>query len=174
MISLALLLLRVIAVGYFARRTQSTFLPSAVQRPGVVFTGEFSRVHAGLDLLERGFVMPLLISGTNPGAGISVTGFADQFELSPALRAALAAGTLVLGPAANNTFENPQEARHWLSTLASDQPVVLITSRFHLLRASLALEQALGERQVLRYAQAEDEVRYVGVFVEFWKFVGTC
>lgn len=171
--SLALLLLMVLAVGDFARRAQSTFIPSAVHRPGGVFTGQFSRVRAGLDLLERGFVSPLLISGTNPGAGISVTGFADQFELSPALRTALAAGTLVLGAAANNTFENAEEARHWLNTLASDQPVVLITSRFHMPRASLALEQVLGERQVLRYALAEEEVRYVGVFVEFWKFVGT-
>lgn len=169
----ALLLLMALAVGDFARRTQSTFVPSAVPLPGVVFTGQFSRVHAGLALLESGYVAPLLISGTNPGAGISVAGFADQFQLSPALRTALAAGTLVLGPSANKTVENAREARQWLSALPAGQPVVLITSRFHMPRASLALEQVLGDRPVLRHAVAEDEVRYAAVFAEFWKYVGT-
>lgn len=172
-IGFALLLLMAFAIGDFARRTQTTFVASAVSLPGVVFTGQFSRVDAGLDLLEHGFVTPLLISGANPGAGISVTGFADQFKLSPALRTALTAGTLVLGADANSTLENVQEARRWLSKLPAEHAVVLITSRFHLPRASLALEQALGDRHVLRYAVPDDAVQYVGVIVEFWKYVGT-
>jgi uncharacterized SAM-binding protein YcdF (DUF218 family) len=169
----ALLLLVVLAVGDFYRRTQSTFVTSTSPLPGVVFTGQFSRVYAGLDLLERGHIAPLLISGTNQGAGIPLAGFSDQFQLSATLRNALAAGTLVLSANANNTLENAHDTRHWLSTLLPGQPVVLITSRFHMPRASLVLEQALSGRQVLRYGVAEDTVRYEGVVVEFWKYLGT-
>ena len=169
----ALLLLMALALGDFYRRTQSTFVPAIHSLPGVVFTGQFSRVFAGLSLLERGQITPLLISGANQGAGIPVAGFADQFQLSTTLRNALAVGALVLAADANNTIENARETQHWLTTLAPGQPVVLITSRFHMPRASLALEQALGDRQVLRYGVAQDMVRYEDVVVEFWKYLGT-
>ena len=162
-----------LSVGDFYRRTRSTFVPTAHPLPGVVFTGQFSRVHAGLDLFERGQIEPLLISGTNQGAGIPVAGFADQFKLSATLRTALAAGAIVLATDANNTIENARETRHWLTTLAPGSPVVLITSPFHMPRASLALEQAVRDRQVLRYGVAEDTVSYEAVVVEFWKYLGT-
>jgi uncharacterized SAM-binding protein YcdF (DUF218 family) len=169
----ALLLPIAFAVGDFYRRTQSTFVPTQSPQPGVVFTGQFSRVHAGLSLLELGHITPLLISGVNQGAGIPVAGFADQFQLSATLRVAIATGALVLATDANNTFENARETRHWLTTLSTKQPIVLITNQFHMPRASLALEQALQGRQVLRYCVTESTVRYEGVAVEFWKYLGT-
>lgn len=168
-----LLLLLGLTVGDFVRRTQPTFLSSSAPLPGVVFTGQFSRVHAGLALLEKGELDTLLISGVNPGAGITVTGFADQFELPPSLQQALAKGALMLGPVANTTLENAQEASHWLSALAPDKPVVLVTTQFHMPRASLALEQAIGQRLVLRYVVSEDPTHFEAVLVEFWKYVGT-
>lgn len=157
----------------FARRTQSTYVPSRGPLPGVVFTGQFNRVHAGLALMEVGAITPLLISGANPGTGITVAGFANQFQLSPALRTALATGRLVLGPGANNTFENAQEARQWLVSQFPGQTVVLITSRFHMPRASLALEQALGDRVVVRFCVKEDTVQFSGVTREFAKYLYT-
>lgn len=51
-----------------------------------------------------------------PGAGITVSGFAEQFELSPIRRQALGSGTLVLGPAPNTTLENARETSQWLDT----------------------------------------------------------
>lgn len=168
-----LLLLIALAVGDFARRTQSSFEPAAQPVPAVVFTGQYSRVHAGLDLHERGRIGPVLISGVNPGAGISFDGFADQFKLSPALRDALGAGTLALASGANNTFENAQEARGWVAKLPKDQPVVLITSRHHMPRASVALEIATGDRKVLRYAVDDEDVGYQGVMREFGKYLWT-
>lgn len=169
----ALLLLIALAVGDFYRRTQSTFVPTQPPPPGVVFTGQFSRVHAGLNLLERGQITLLLISGVNQGAGIPAASFADQFQLSATLRVAIAAGALVLATDANNTIENARETRHWLTTLSTTQPIVLITNQLHMPRASLALEQALKGRQVLRYCVTESMVRYESVAVEFWKYLGT-
>lgn len=160
-------------VADFAWRTRSTFEPSGAPVPGVVFTGQFSRVNAGLALLERGAVAPLLISGANPGAGIPIAGFADQFRLSAALRSALADGRLVLSPDAGNTLENAAESRRWLATQPPGQPVVLVTSRLHMPRASLALERELRDRVVLRYAVPEESIRFSGVAVEFWKYLAT-
>lgn len=170
---LVLVAIVALSLGDFYRRTQSTFVSTAHPLPGVVFTGQFSRVQAGLDFFERGHIAPLLISGTNPGAGIPVAGFADQFKLSATLRTALAAGAIVLWTEANNTIENARETRQWLTTVTPGQPVVLITSQFHMPRASLALEQAVNDRQVLRYAVVEDTVRHDAVAVEFWKYLGT-
>lgn len=165
--------LGLVTVVDFALRTRSTFSPSANLLPGVVFTGQFNRVHAGLALLDRGDISTLLISGTNPPAGIPIAGFGQQFQLSQKLQAALADGTLVLAPGAHNTFENAAETRRWLATLQIDGPVVLITSRFHLPRASLALEQALAGRVVMRVSVPEDSTSFRGVVTEWGKFVWT-
>lgn len=161
------------AVLDFARRTRSTFEPSGRPVPGVVFTGQFNRVHAGLALLESGTVAPLFVSGTNPGAGIPMAGFADQFQLSPALRNALASGALVLSPQAGNTLENAAETRRWLAAQPPDRPVVLITSRFHMPRASLALERELPGRVVWRHSVTEESVQRSHVITEFWKYLAT-
>jgi uncharacterized SAM-binding protein YcdF (DUF218 family) len=169
----SLLLLLALAVGDFYRRSQSNFVPAQTPQLGVVFTGQDSRVHAGLNLFEHGLITPLLISGVNPGAGSSVTSFADQFQVSSTLRIAIAAGALVLASEANNTIENSLETRDWLTTFSTKQPIVLITSRFHMPRASLALEQAVGDRQVLRYCVTESNVGYEGMALEFWKYLGT-
>jgi uncharacterized SAM-binding protein YcdF (DUF218 family) len=167
-------LLTLLAVGDFARRTQSTFDASTPRAAGVVFTGQFSRVYVGLDLLEHGRVTPLLISGANGGAGIPVAGFAKQFQLSPALKAALSNGQLVLASGADTTFQNAYETRQWLATLPKGQPVVLITSRFHMPRASAALELAVENRRVLRYVVAEEApVTRNHIATEWAKFVWT-
>ena len=104
-----------------------------------------------------------------------MTCFADQFKLFATLRNALAEGRvqLCLRPTRTTRIENARETRHWLTTLAPGQPEVLITSQFHMPRASLALEQAVRGRQVLRYGVTEDTVRYESVMVEFWKYLGT-
>jgi len=123
--------LALVTVVDFALRTQSTFATADTPAPGVVFTGQFNRVHAGLALLEQGAVSPLLISGTNPPAGIPLEDFAQQFQLSNKLQEALAKGSLVLGADAHNTFENAAETQRWLATLPTHSPIVLVTSRPH-------------------------------------------
>ena len=172
--------LLVVAVGLvlasvmdFVQRTRTNFEPTVTPLPGVVFTGQFNRVYTGLALLERGALSPLLISGTNRPAGITIEKFVGQFKLSPKLQAGLADGTLVLSAGAHNTFENAAETRRWLATLHANSPVVLVTSRFHLPRASLALEKALAGRVVLRVGVPEDSASYRIVLIEWGKFVWT-
>ena len=139
----------------------------------MVFTGQFNRVHAGLALFERGAISPLLVSGTNPPVGIPLVGFAQQFQLRPILQAALANGTLMLDPHATDTLQNAAQTSQWLAIHPTTRAVVLITSRFHMPRASVALEQVLGDHSVLRYPVPEESVHHWGVIAEFWKYLAT-
>jgi uncharacterized SAM-binding protein YcdF (DUF218 family) len=160
----------------FARRTGST-APATGPLPAtaVVFTGQFARVHAGLSLLREGRVARLFISGVNPGAGIRVQGFADQFGLDAGLREALATGRLLLGPHAQTTAENAVETACWFRAQGLTGPVVLITGRAHMPRASLALERALPGAEVVRWPLPPDlEAGPARTLVlEFGKYAGT-
>ncbi len=148
-------LLVVATVLDFARRMETTIAAGVSPLAGmpaaaVVFTGQFDRIHAGLGLLREGRVDRLFISGVNPGAGIRIESFADQFGLDGGLRAALVAGRIVLGPHAQNTGENAAETACWVAGLGLSGPILLVTAAAHMPRASAALERALPDRRVER------------------------
>lgn len=127
----------------FLRRSTPAALPASLPDTAIVFTGQFDRVEAGLALLEREQVGMLFISGVNRRAGIRPEGFAEQFALSPGLRDVLAQGRIILASDADTTLENAIEAACWLAQQAQTRTVVLITHRYHMPRASLALERAM-------------------------------
>ena len=127
----------------FLRRSTPAALPANLPDTAIVFTGQFDRVKVGLALLEREQVETLFISGVNRPAGIRPEGFAEQFALSPALRDALAQGRIILASDANTTLENAIETGCWLAQQTQTRSVVLVTHRFHMPRASLALERAV-------------------------------
>ena len=149
-IALTVGIMAVTAVN-FAGRVE-TSLPAGADLPenAVVFTGQFDRIHAGLGLLRRARVERLLISGVNAGAGIQIETFSEQFGLDVGLRQALLSGRLALGPVAQNTLQNAAETACWYLASGLSGPILLITSRPHMPRASLALERALPGREVLR------------------------
>jgi uncharacterized SAM-binding protein YcdF (DUF218 family) len=127
----------------FLRRSVPAALPESLPDTAIVFTGQFDRVEAGLALLEREQVGMLFISGVNSGAGIRPEGFAEQFALAPALREALAQGRIILASDADTTLENAIETACWLAQQRQIRTVVLVTHRYHMPRASLALERAM-------------------------------
>ena len=127
----------------FLRRSTPAEIPASLPEIAIVFTGQFDRVEAGLALLEREQVETLFISGANRGAGIRSETFAEQFVLSPAMRDALAQGRIILASDANTTLENAIETACWLAQQADIRSVVLVTHRYHMPRASLALERAV-------------------------------
>jgi uncharacterized SAM-binding protein YcdF (DUF218 family) len=161
-----------VTIADFARRMESSPAADRLPHNAVVFTGQFERVHAGLLVLHEGRVERLLISGANPGAGIWPDRFVAQFKLDATLRDALAAGDLVLGIEAENTFQNAKETAGWYRARGLSGPLLLITSRRHMPRASLALERALAGRKVYRMSISDDGSIRVLV-VEFLKFVVT-
>jgi len=124
----------------FYERTQVSDQSAGLPRLAIVFTGQFDRVRLGLRLIEEGQIEKLFISGVNPGAGINMATFADQFELSPVLRGYLKTSKIVLASSAQSTIENAIESVCWLN----DEPfksAFLITSKSHMARAYLALKE---------------------------------
>lgn len=163
-------------VADFRARIDFRFDADLAPRTGVVFTGQFDRIRFGLRLLEDHRLDRLFISGVNPGAGIDPTRFAEAFHLSSTLRAALDGGSIVLGTLAEDTLQNAQETSCWLRRHPEIRAVTLITSRYHMPRAALALQRALPAGFRITPA-APDPPREGGANSdaarEFMKFVAT-
>lgn len=121
---------------------------------GVVFTGAFERVDAGLRLLESGAVPRLFISGANGGSGVLPKTFLALFsKRNPNIKdlPRLLACCIEFGEAANDTLANATETRSWLRERHIEGPVLLITSRLHMARALSALSAALGKQKIIPY-----------------------
>ncbi len=117
----------------------------------VVFTGDFDRIRAGLDLLSEGRVDRLFITGVNGDAGLDPERFATQFSLPPEQVQWLDTGRIVLAPDAHTTIENAWETGCWLDRQPdAGRAVALITSRSHMARASVALRNELWPVGVVR------------------------
>jgi len=129
-------------VGEFSNRSVTETDAADLPSTAVVFTGQFDRIALALSLFDQGQIDRIFISGVNSGAGITPQGFADQFQISSRARAALGAGQIILAPDANTTIENAMEVACWLDTQPSLREIVLITGRYHMPRASWALERA--------------------------------
>lgn len=134
----------------FTRRMNLSTSDTGLPAQAVVFTGQFDRVWLGLDLLSRGEIERLFISGVNAGAGINEELFVTQFSLEGDLLQAFADGRIVLGTLANTTLQNARETKCWFERNGQSGPVLLITSKRHMPRASVALEQALPDHKIRR------------------------
>lgn len=159
----------------FALRMEPSRSAEDLETNAVVFTGQFDRVFAGLDMLREGLVENLFISGVNPGAGMTRERFAMQFSLDANLQRALASGRLALGERAENTLENAAETACWYKRRGLSGPLLLITSCLHMPRASLALERSLSDVDVVRMclSNAAKDVTTEALINEFKKFIVT-
>ncbi len=166
-----------VLLALFIDFKQRTYSDLNIQKPplvGVVFTGQYSRVDAGLNFLENGVINRLIISGVNGGAGLSTQTFANQFLYTPELKKRFAAGDIVLGTRANITLENALETACLLSEAAvygDDGTVLLVTSRTHMPRASLLLETVSPDRQVLRWIVTDADDTWHQEVTEFKKYL---
>jgi uncharacterized SAM-binding protein YcdF (DUF218 family) len=176
-VTACLVFLALLLSADFLRRSTPAALPANLPDTAIVFTGQFDRVEAGLVLLEREQVETLFISGVNRPAGIRPEGFAEQFVLSPVLHDALAQGRIILAPDATTTLENAIETACWLAQQMQNRSLVLVTHRYHMPRASLALERAvpwkitvvrIAPEQVLPGADRPFVLREVFKFAATW------
>jgi uncharacterized SAM-binding protein YcdF (DUF218 family) len=120
----------------------------------VVFTGQFARVDAGLQLVYTGAVPRLYVSGVNARAGILPAHFVSQFsarnqniaDLRPLVECCVE-----WGERADNTFQNARDTKCWVNRRGSTGPLLLITSRRHMARALAALSGTLSDRVIVPY-----------------------
>ena len=130
----------------------------------VVFTGQYERVDAGLRLADAGTVPRLYISGVNGNAGLDPARFIEQFSIrNPDIAdlRRLVACCVELGERADNTFQNAQDTKCWVDRRGLTGPLLLITSRRTLARATAALSGALPGRAIIPYP-VEDGPNEVG------------
>ena len=171
-----------VALGFLAFDSFAVPSEAEVRRAtaGIVFTGAFERVDAGLQLLDAGAIPLLYISGVNAGAGILPARFVSQFSYrnpNIANLQELVACCVEWGEDANTTFQNALETKCWVARRDLAGPFLLITSRRHMARAMAALsvtlpgraliafpvEDALAQGQSLRL-RAIEYLKYLGAF----------
>lgn len=159
----------------FVRRGNAIERFNALPSTAIVFTGQFDRIERGLDLLSEGHVDRLFISGVNAKAGLGVERFADQFSLTAQQMSWLESGVIILSEDANTTLENAIETACWLETQPETDAVVLISSKPHLPRASLALSATIGPVDIVRVASDLEYGRQGAGYPlsEFRRFVAT-
>ena len=168
-------LLTTVLLWNFVSRSAMPDPNTDLPRTAIVFTGQFDRIHLGLDLLAGGRIDRLFITGVNPKAGLHVSRFADQFALTPEQANWIATGRIILAPDANSTMENARETACWLGRQPEIQSVVLITSQGHMARASLALQRAVAPVEVIRVVSdaSGGNPGFPSQLPEFGKFVTT-
>lgn len=124
----------------------------------VVFTGQFERIDVALKMLARGDVRRLFISGVNAGAGLSTGSFVRQFSDRNSNIEDLRTLTdccITWGTDAETTIQNADETKCWLASAIDTGPILLISGRQHLARASLALRAAGIRQEILPYPVEE-------------------
>ncbi len=162
-------------VDFMVRSDVETTL-DALPPTAIVFTGQYDRIHLGIDLLAAGRVDQLFITGVNRPAGLDATRFVTQFGLSSKQAAWLEAGKIILAEEANSTFENAWETECWLRGKENIDAVALITERRHMPRASVALRNTIWPIRVVRvysdalkeYDPFQIDLKAFGAFIATW------
>lgn len=161
----------------FTFRAQRYDGSNVLPRIAIVFGGSHDRLYLAMDLLDRGLVDQVYITGANRAGGIRTDTFAEDYDLPPNARRRLEAGQVVFAPKATNTLENAVETSCWLRDHPDITSITLITSRWHMPRASLSLERALRRNvAIVRFASEPQRWKYSKRQMwlqEFAKFLGT-
>ncbi len=156
----AWLALTVTVIGFagFLRFSQSIALEEApLTRSGVAalaLTGGPERIADAIELLERGQVGRLLITGVNA----SLTR-ADVARLAPRSSKIIEC-CVDLGYEARNTIGNAREARQWLAAHNLHGPVIVVTSNYHMPRAIAELGHELPGTELIPFPVVTGRLRH--------------
>jgi uncharacterized SAM-binding protein YcdF (DUF218 family) len=163
----ASLLLLVYALGFvlfaftLGRPAPATVRPTDA---AVVLTGGSGRIEHALDVLEQQKAKRLLVAGADP----SVT----KADLARRIRgsAGLLKCCVDLGSESVDTRSNAEEAGRWLSKHRF-RSVRLITSDWHMRRATYEFRRVLGSRYDLVPDAVRTEPSFFTLFGEYNKYV---
>ncbi len=146
LVRLAVLVLTVLAVGFgIFWITLPAPVPAANVSASaiVVVTGGSGRIATALALLDAGRAPQMFVSGVGPNVGVRdlVRGAGGLHRLE------LMECCIALGHQATNTFENGSEIAAWLKA-HNIHDIILVSSNYHLPRASLELAMAAPDVKV--------------------------
>jgi uncharacterized SAM-binding protein YcdF (DUF218 family) len=162
-IFLSVLLLWVLGLAWFALALPG---PAGSERTDgiVVLTGGKGRFARGVEVLKKDYSRRLLVSGVDRSVR------KDEFIVAQRVSPKLFACCIELGKQATNTVSNAEEAAEWLS-LNKFRSVRLITSDWHMRRARLELEDALGGRATVLADGVRSTPGFSVIMVEYHKYL---
>ena len=130
----------------------------------VVITGGPGRIEHAMDVLAQGKAKRMLVSGTDP----SVT----KKDLAEVLggRTRLMRCCVDLGSESVDTRSNAEEAQRWLAR-RKYRSVRLITSDWHMRRASYEFRRVLGDKYKLEKDAVRTEPGFKILFAEYNKYL---
>lgn len=125
---------------------EGKFLPQRDSRPtGIaVLTGGRNRIAKAVELLNLGVGDKLLISGVKPGTGLGLIASREDIVLKNGQ-------PIELGYQATDTVGNALEVKKW-ALKHEIEKLAVVTSFYHVPRARLELEHAMGEKEMVFYA----------------------
>ncbi|WP_150494963.1 YdcF family protein [Roseibium aquae] len=131
--------------GVFAHKVSTASLPADPQADAiVVLTGGTERISQALTLLDEGRARRLLISGVHPGTT------RDQIVSVTSADRPLFDCCVDLDRIALNTAGNATETAHWVKKHGF-KTLLVVTSAYHLPRASLELTDTLPDIDLVPY-----------------------
>ena len=101
----------------------------------VVLTGGVGRIREGFDLISRGAVRKLIISGVHPQSNLD-----DIFPQQPFYGGDWNEKDVILEKHSRTTYGNAVQTYHWVKKLSCGD-LVLITSYLHIYRAKKVFEK---------------------------------
>jgi uncharacterized SAM-binding protein YcdF (DUF218 family) len=128
----------------------------------VALTGGEGRISEAYKLLEDGKGRRLLITGVHPEVKLAsvrkmIAGPADRFDCC-----------VDVGRQAENTIGNASETAAWVS-VHRYKSIILVTSTYHMPRATLELRRAMPGISITPYPVVQDTLHLDG----WWDFPGT-
>ncbi len=114
----------------------------------VVLTGGSERVRNALYLLDRGFSDKLFISGVNEDVKIHEIFALHNYNEEAEKRLS---NKVTLGYSANDTYQNSLEVQRWVLR-NKIKSIRLITSNYHIKRATLEMEDKLPDIIIIPHA----------------------
>jgi uncharacterized SAM-binding protein YcdF (DUF218 family) len=143
-----------LVVGFICFRSATNEMrsgPIDQDADAVVYTGDPERIDVGLELLRKGTVKHLFVSGANPSAGIWPSAFEAQFRSGHPGLHELMDCCVELGERAANTLQNALETQCWAGRRLINKPVVLVTSAAHMPRALSVLRAVAPDLQIIPF-----------------------
>jgi len=129
--------------------------PGAKADAVVVLTGGPGRIPAGLDLVADGIADRVLISGVNPGIGLT------EIEANQGGPPEIYACCTDIGAWATSTITNAQEAAAWARRNNYDR-LLLVTSDYHMPRALIEFRRSLPDAEIIAWPVSSEAASAAG------------
>lgn len=130
----------------------------------VVLTGGEGRIRRGIEVLQNGWAPRMLVSGVD--REVKPREFEAEYRVPPQLMRCC----ITLGFESVDTRSNASETSRWLAE-TSARSVRLVTTDWHMRRASWEMDRLLPANIVVRYDAVPSQPSLRTLFIEYHKLL---